>query len=558
MPEKKRKKPAKLTADKEINRLVKNVVSSVKDFTESQLEQIRRLTQIGAALSAENTIDRLLELIVEEARRLTDADGGTLYIMSDDEKRLHFAIVQNDSLKIRMGGASGEITWVPVELYNGDGSMNYSNVSSYAALSGEVVNIADVYHAEKFNFEGTRQFDAETGYRSRSMLVVPMRNHENDIIGILQLLNCIDGTNGQTIPFSVESQKLTESLASQAAIAMTNNRLIEDLQNLFESFVKTIAAAIDEKSPYTGDHGRRVVELTMMIATKINQVKRGPFKNISFTKNELNELRIAAWLHDVGKVAIPEYVMDKSTKLTTVHDRVELLKTRFEVLKRDLEIDLLKKELAKKNAGDFRSIARNYAVRAKKLEDDYKFLLSVNNGSEFVSDDQLERLTKIGRKQWTINGERQSLLSDNEMLNLSIRKGTLTDDERQVINNHAAITFKMLSQMPFPKKLKNVPKYAGSHHEFLDGGGYPRGLKAEDIPIQARILVLADIFEALTASDRPYREANTLSQAIKILGLMVKDNQLDADLFDLFIKEKIYLDYAGKELEPAQIDTIEM
>ncbi|MBN2516458.1 MAG: GAF domain-containing protein, partial [Deltaproteobacteria bacterium] len=257
MADKKKRGLVKFTDNDDINRLLRDVVSSVKDFTENQLEQIRRLTQIGAALSAERDIDRLLEMIVDEARRFTNADGGTLYIMSDDEKSLHFAIVQNHSLDVRMGGTAGEITWAPVELYNGDGSPNYSNVSSYAALSGNVVNISDVYHAEKFNFEGTRQFDSETGYRSQSMLVIPMRNHENDIIGILQLLNAKDVATDKTVSFSQESQDLIESLASQAAIALTNNSLIKDLQNLFESFVKTIATAIDEKSPYTGDHGRR-------------------------------------------------------------------------------------------------------------------------------------------------------------------------------------------------------------------------------------------------------------------------------------------------------------
>jgi len=556
MKNKKKRKYVQLTENDEINRLLSTVVSSVKDFTESQFEQIRRLTHIGAALSAESNIDRLLEMILEEARRFTNADGGTLYVMSDDEKQLHFAIIETDSLNVRMGGSSGEIIWPPVDLYSADGSPNYSNVSSYSALSGEVVNIADVYHAEEFNFEGTRQYDAETGYRSESMLVIPMRNHENDIIGILQLINARDRDNGGTIPFPIFSQELTESLASQAAIALTKNSLIIDLQNLFESFIKTIAAAIDEKSPYTGDHGRRVVELTMMIAEMINEMNHGPFENVVFNKNQMNELRIAAWLHDVGKVAIPEYVMDKSTKLTTVHDRIELLRTRIEVLKRDIENDLLKKELARRGTYDEESFKKKYANKISKLEDDYEFLASINRGAEFVTDEQLKRLSKIGRKPWMVNGTRQPFLTEDERRNLGIRKGTLTDEERVIINNHAAITGRMLSQMPFPKKLKNIPCYASSHHECLNGRGYPLGLKAEDIPIQSRILALADVFEALTASDRPYRRGNTLSQAVKILECMVRDNHLDTDLFDLFINQKIHLDYAKKELSQSQIDDV--
>jgi len=548
----------KFTDYDEINCLLNDVVSSVRDFTENQLEQIRRLTQIGVALSAERNIDRLLELIVEEARRFTNADGGTLYIMSGDEKALQFEIVQNDSLNVRMGGTAGEITWPPVQLYNEDGTLNYSNVSSYTALSGKTVNISDVYHAEKFNFEGTRKYDSETGYRSRSMLVIPMRNHENDIIGILQLLNAQDSSGGKAIPFSVESQELTESLASQAAIALSNNSLIKDLENLFESFVKTIATAIDEKSPYTGDHGRRVVDLTMLIANKINEVKNGHFKDIHFDKYEINELRIAAWLHDVGKVAIPEYVMDKSTKLKTVFDRIELLRTRFEVLKRDMNIDYLKRKQDKSEFSDAEVSHEDYNHEVKKLEEDYEFLVAINKSADFISDDNIKRVKAIASRKWMMDGGWQVLINDDEIQNLSIRRGTLTDEERDIINNHAAITFKMLSQMPFPKKLKNVPIYAGSHHECLSGEGYPQGLKGDEISLQARILALADVFEALTARDRPYRKGNTLSQALKILGFMVKDNHLDADIFDLFVKEKIYLNYAKKELSPSQIDKVEL
>ena len=554
MQRKKKRKYVQLTDNDEINRLLNTVVSSVKDFTESQFEQIRRLTQIGAALSAESNIERLLEMILEEAKRFTNADGGTLYIMSDDEKRLHFAIVETDSLNVRMGGLSGEITWPPVELYNEHGDPNYANVSSYSALSGNVVNIADVYNIDEYNFEGTRQYDAETGYRSQSMLVIPMRNHENDIIGILQLINARDRENGGTIPFSLFSQELTESLASQAAIALTKNRLIMDLQNLFESFIKTIATAIDEKSPYTGDHGRRVVALTMMIAEEINEMNHGPFESVFFNKDQMNELRIAAWLHDVGKVAIPEYVMDKSTKLTTVHDRIDLLRTRIEILKRDIENDVLRKELARRGGYNEESLINRCRHKINNLEDDYEFLASVNGGVECMTDDQVMRLTKIGRKSWMVNGKKQSLLTEDEMRNLVIRRGTLTDEERAIVNNHAAITSRMLSQMPFPKKLKNIPCYAGSHHECLNGRGYPLGLKAEDIPIQSRILALADVFEALTASDRPYRRGNTLSQAVSILECMVRDDHLDADLFDLFINRKIHLDYAKKELSQHQID----
>lgn len=557
MAEKKKKKGSMAFTDNErINDLLDNVVDYVKDFTQRQMEEIDKLTQIGLALSAEPDIDRLLEMIVDEARTFTGADGGTLYIIDDDEKELHFSIAQTDSLNVRMGGSAGKITWPPIKLCNEDGTPNYQNVSSYAVLSGEMVNIDDVYNTEKFDFEGTRGFDTSTGYHSQSMLVVPMRNHENDIIGVLQLLNAMDSNTGEVIPFSSECQRLTESLASQAAVALTNNRLIRDLQILLESFIKSIATAIDEKSPYTGNHVRRVVELTIYIAKKINEAKKGPFKDVFFDENELNELVIAAWLHDVGKIAVPEYVMDKSTKLEAIYDRISLFKTRVEVIKRDIEIENLEHGIGAAESSEAPSGEGSYEEKVKSLQEDIDFIESVNMGSEFMSDEKIERVKKIAAQRWKINGEELPLLSDEEVKNLCVRKGTLTEDERNTINSHAALTYEILAQLPFPKKLKNVPRYAASHHEFINGTGYPEGLKGDEIPLQARIMALADIFEALTAADRPYRKGNTLSGAIKILGFMVKDNLLDKDVFDLFIKEKVYFDYAEKELDPSQIDEV--
>lgn len=542
------------TNNEQINALLNRIVFDVREFTENQLEHIKRLTQIGVALSAEKNIDRLFEMIVEEARKFTHADGGTLYIMSDDEEELRFVIVQNDSLKVKMGGTSGEINWKPVKMKNPDGSPNYSNVSAYAAISGEVVNIPDVYDAEGFNFEGTRKFDATTGYRSKSMLVVPMRNHENEIIGVLQLLNAMDPLTKETIPFSGESQQMTESLASQAAVALTNNRLIHDLENLLESFITAIATAIDEKSPYTGGHVRRVAELTMAIADKINASKEPPYADMFFNEDQMREIRIAAWLHDVGKVTTPEYVVDKSTKLETICDRIELLKTRFEVLKRDREIELLKAGIASgKNPVQIDANIDNDHFN-EMLEDDLNFLITSNIGSEFMGNEKIERLKAIAKRKWVYNGEEMNFLTEDEINNLSIQRGTLTEDERNVINNHAIITYKMLSKLPFPKKLRNVSVYASSHHERPNGSGYPLGLKGEELSLQSRILCLADIFEALTAKDRPYKKGKTISEVLKIMGFMVKDGHIDRELYEFFIREKIHLDYAKRELSPQQID----
>ncbi|MCX5804755.1 MAG: GAF domain-containing protein [Proteobacteria bacterium] len=538
-----------------ISELLNKPASFIREFIEDQLEKTKKLTMIGFALSAEKNLDRLLETIVEEAKNLTNADGGTLYIMSDDKQELGFAVVQSSTLNIRMGGTSEEITWDPVLLMNTDGTPNYSNVSAYAALSGKVVNIPDVYDAEGFNFEGTRTFDKRNGYRSKSMLVVPMRNHENDIIGVLQLLNARDALTGKVVPFSIESSQMTESLASQAAVSLTNNRLIHELENLLESFIKSIAAAIDEKSPYTGGHVRRVAELTITIANKINQTTEGIYAKIYFNEDEMKELRIAAWLHDVGKITTPEYIVDKATKLETICDRMELLKTRFEVLKRDYEIAILKKGIGQGISQGMDNAVYEEHNFIEKLDEDLMFLNGANDGSKFMTDEMVRRVNEIASRQWTAtDGTLKSVLTNDEIRNLSIRNGTLADDERDVINNHSRVTYKMLSQLPFPKKLRHVPDYAAAHHERLDGSGYPLGLKGDQLPLQSRILALADVFEALTAKDRPYKKGKTLSEAINIMKFMVKDNHLDPDLLNLFVKEQIYLDYARKELASQQID----
>jgi HD-GYP domain-containing protein (c-di-GMP phosphodiesterase class II) len=528
----------------QIQSLIERVGSEIQQFTENQMIQIRRLTRIGTALSAERDIQRLLELIVEEARKFTGADGGTLYTMSDDEQELHFAIVQTETLGIRMGGTGDRITWNPVRLQNADGAPNHGNVSAHVALTGVTVNIPDVYDAEGFDFQGTRQFDARTGYRSRSMLVVPMKNHENDIIGVLQLLNARSEESGEVIPFSYECQQMTESLASQAAVALSNNRLIHELENLMESFIRSIATAIDEKSPYTGGHVRRVAELTMEIARRINDAAEGPYAAVHFSEDELKELRIAAWLHDVGKVTTPEYVVDKATKLETIFDRIDLLRLRFELC-------AAQRGLLRVTGGPQSAEGEEIV---KSLAEEHLFLTEANRGDERMTDERLNRVRAIAARTWELDGQARPLLSPEEVEKLSVRQGTLTAEERGVIQNHATVTYKMLSQLPFPKKLRRVPEYAAAHHETLNGKGYPRGIDERELSLQSRILALADIFEALTAKDRPYKKGKTLSEAMHILSMMAKDRHIDPDLFDLFTREGIHLDYARRELSPQQID----
>ena len=523
--------------------------SEMKSGSRTYHDQIKHLIQIGVALSGEKNINRLLEIIVDESRKLTSADAGTLYIMSDDETKLQFAIVQNNSLNIRMGGTGGVITWPDVNLINKDGRVNKANVSAYVAISGKTINIADVYDVLGFNFEGTKQFDKKTGYRSKSMLVSPLRNYENDIIGVLQLLNALDPTTGEVINFSPESQEIILFLAAQAAVALSNSHLIHDLESLFELFIKTIATTIDEKSPYTSGHIRRVAELTMAIADKINETQQGCFATVKFSDDQMRELRMAAWLHDLGKITTPEHIIDKKTKLQTVHDRIHEVKTRLKLIKKDYL------PATKSETKDLRAdkTTRSADAEIKALDKEYQFLMEVNKGEEFLSDENIARIKKIAQRELCVDGKIRPLLSEEEVYNLCVRRSTLNEEELNLIHNHALVTHKILAGLPFPKKLRHVADYAVAHHENVDGSGYPFGLKGDEIPLQSRIIAFADVFEALTA-DRPYRKGKTLSEALRIMELMVKDKHIDQDLFEFFIKEKIYADYAKREMMPQQVD----
>ncbi|BCM24179.1 GAF and HD-GYP domain-containing protein [Methyloradius palustris] len=531
-------------------------------MTEQQelLKRLERLNAIGIALSAERNNKRLLEMILLGAKEITNADGGTLYTVTDD-RRLKFEIMRTMTLGIVMGGTTGnDIPFPPLPLYLEDGIPNLNMVAAYTVLNDRTVNIEDAYEADGFDFSGTRKFDQSMGYRSKSFLTIPMKNHENEIIGVLQLINAIDPVTSEIVPFSAENQQLVESLASQAAVALTNHNLIEGLKNLFESFIELIADAIDEKSPYTGGHCQRVPELTMMLANAACKTQVGPLREFNLTEKEIYELRIAAWLHDCGKVTTPESVMDKPTKLSCIFDRINLVDQRFELLKKQAETEMLRKQLALLKAGaaaDFDILESELNAFKKSLDEDKEFLHNANLGGEFMTPEDQQRVINIGAYElYSAEGERIPFLNEDEIYNLNIARGTLTNEERTVINNHIDVTINMLESLPYPKDLQRVPEYAGGHHERMDGKGYPRGLKREQMSVPARIMGIADIFEALTSRDRPYKKIKTLSESLFILGKMKLDNHIDPDLFDLFIRDKIYLQYAQQFLEPDQIDEV--
>ena len=573
-------------------------------------QRYRTLIELGIALSAERQYDRLMELILKGAKSMTNADGGTLYSMNEDRKALRFEIMLNDTLKVAMGGTTGTpITFYPLKLYTEDGSPNHKNVASCCALEGSTFNIADAYEGGRFDFSGTKAFDNKTGYRSQSFLTVPLKNRTGLVIGVLQLINAQDG-DGNVIEFSAEITPLIEALASQAAVAMDNTNLIEAQKRLFQSFIKLMAGAIDAKSPYTGGHCNRVPILTEMLTRAACEQQTGPFADFSLTEDEWYELQIASDLHDCGKVTTPEFVVDKATKLETIYNRIHEIRTRFEVLKRDATIQCLERIMA---GGDAAALTAERDELLKTLDEEFAFIAECNVGGEFMAPEKIERMKKIAQRTWVrtlddrlgisndeerfrTGGEpappvvenvlfdkpwhlipheksedtevlkaegiklfpQQYRFNRGELYNLAISRGTLTAEDRYIINGHINQTILMLRSLPFPKSLSRVPEIAGGHHEKMDGTGYPKCLTRDQLSLPARVMSIADIFEALTAADRPYKKPKKLSEAIKIMSFMVKDQHIDPDLFELFLTSGVWKEYSEKYLTPEQVDDVDI
>jgi len=537
-----------------LEELLENAAPEIRQCISTLTEQVQKLSEIGVALSAERELPKLLERIVEEARNLTHADGGSIYLLDEDKTELHIEIAQTASLGIHMGGTGEEVDFPSVPLFTGEGLPNYNNTSAYCALTGEVIHIPDVYETDgEFDFTGPKQFDRTHDYRTKSQLSVPLRNHEEEIIGVLQLINARDAEAGEVVPFSGEGQALASSLASQAAVAITNTQLIRDLRGMFDALIRVIAEAIDEKSPYTGGHIERVAELTMQIARAVNE-DEDELPGNRFSTDQMEELRLASWLHDIGKITTPEWVVEKSTKLETLYDRMEAVELRYEILKRDREIARLRERLAADQSMEAQTVEDSGNGEFRKLEQEREWLRQVNAGNVRLTRKDKDRVTEIGSRRLSLRGEHRSLLEDDEQRNLMIEKGTLNAEEREIIRNHVVVTRKMLEQLPYPGGLGNIPRYAGAHHERMDGSGYPDELAGEEIPLQARIMAMADVFEALTAEDRPYKEPMTLSEAVRVLKSMVDDGQMDARLFRVFVRSGVITEYAARHIQQEQID----
>ncbi|WP_426339078.1 GAF and HD-GYP domain-containing protein [Pseudoduganella sp. S-14] len=525
----------------------------MEDLTPTQIAaRLEQLTELSVALGDGQDTGVLLERILLAAKHLTHADGGTLYRPDASRSKLLFHITVNDTLGLHLGGSSGAaIDIAPVPLVDAHGAPKLDSVAAYAANQGCAVNIDDVYRASEFNFSGMRQFDQRFAYRTRSILTVPMRNHEGQLLGVLQLVNArnADGV------FSATDQRFIEALAAQAAVALTKQQLVAQLEQLLEALVNLINIGIDEKSPYTGRHCQLVPVLTMMLADAAHAADSGPLAGFHLSEGERKQLWLAGLLHDCGKITTPVHVVDKATKLQTIYDRIGLLDTRFEVLLRDAELRTLRAELA---GGERSALQAALAAEQAGLRAERDFLRHANIGGEGMAPEEQQRVREIARRRWRgPDGQEHALLSEDEVENLTIRFGTLTEAERKVINNHIVVTVRMLESLPWPHHLQQVPEYAGGHHERMDGKGYPRGLLREQMSVPARVMAIADIFEALTARDRPYKKGKMLSESLEILGKFSLNGHIDPDLFDIFIRRKVYLEFARQYMDPRQVDAVD-
>jgi len=510
----------------------------------TSLDELEHFVELGLGLAREQNKSVLLERILQSAMQLANADGGTIYEVTD-EQSLRFSTLINHSLKLHQGGSSGVMSaFQDIPLFI-DGVANRQAVVSICALEQRTVHIEDIYQSPLINQQKAKEFDAKMAYRTQSLLTVPLLDHQAQVTGVLQLVNSLSET-GHIHGFSQAAQRYVQSLASIAAMVMTNRQLINDLQQLFEAVTKLIAKAIDEKSPYTGGHCKRVPAITMLLAEACANMAEGPLADFQMEAADVYELSVAAWMHDCGKIATPEYIMDKATKLHGLFDNIELVSARFEIVRRDIQYDQTLSEDARQAA-------------LSQLEVDLHFLRHTNFGGEYMSWELQKRVREIAvNYQFDMNAARHSVLTEQEVTNLCVERGTLNAAERTIVNRHIDITIEMLESLPFPKHLKNVPEFAGGHHEKMDGTGYPRKLKREQMSVQARIMAIADIFEALTANDRPYKKAKTLSESLRIMAVMARDQHIDADLFRVFVEQGVYLQFAEQFLAAEQIDEVDV
>ena len=571
---------------------------------------LQRFFDISRALSAEKDQRRLLEMILREAAKVSNADGGAILMESEDETTLELAILENNRTGAHYGGTSGtEPPFAPVPIHSEPDAWGRSPIDTETARLGTTIAIDKVADEEGFDLGVIHERFDRNGYETESLLSMPLTDQKGELVGLLQLINA-RSTDGSIRGFDPEVVPYIEALSSDAAVALDLRRLLKAQKDLLESFIHVVAGAIDAKSAYTHGHCQRVPEIARMLADAAHTSTEGRFADFHLSDDEWFELHIASWLHDCGKVTTPEYVVDKATRLETIYNRIHEIRTRFEVLWRDAWIEYYKAFAS--TPEDHERLWNRLETRLDQIRSEFEFVAQCNSGETFMDEERMIRLREIGAQEWKRHLDDLLGLSDDELQrkqrrpapqlpvlepllankpehiierpgspfgdnrhgfkmavpehlydlgelhNLSIARGTLTDEERFKINEHIVQTIHMLGRLPFPKELRRVPEWAGNHHEKLDGTGYPRRLSAEDLSMPERIMAIADVFEALTAADRPYKSPKTLGESLQIMTFFRDDGHICPELFDLFLTSGVYLDYAKQHLQPEQIDDVDV
>jgi HD-GYP domain-containing protein (c-di-GMP phosphodiesterase class II) len=511
---------------------------------EKAYEDIFDLNAIGAALSAERDTAKLLNLILQKSREITTSDAGALYLVEENDKGdkvLRFTLTQNDSLEVPFNSFT-----IPIDK---------SRISSYVALTGETLHIEDAYRLPPgVPYGFSRDFDQRIGYRTKSVLAVPMKNHKGEIVGVLQLINHkpdwnlkVTRENAEEFlrPYPERSIHLVTSLASQAAVALENNRLIEDIQNLFEGFVKASVIAIEARDPTTSGHSFRVRDLTVALAEAVDRLDTGPYAGVHFTREQIREIRYASVLHDFGKVGVREHVLVKANKLYP--QQLEVVQQRFDYVRKAIQEENSRRRLQyvlEKGREEYQerlgAFDAELAERLKEMDEFMAFVLECNKPT-VLPEGNFAKLQDVAARQFLAwDGSERALLTPDETRLLQIPKGSLDESERREIESHVVHTFNFLVQIPWTKEMRGIPEIARAHHEKLNGSGYPFKLKAEEIPVQSRMMTISDIYDALSASDRPYKRALPPEKALSIIGSEVKSELLDEALYQVFLEGKIW------------------
>ena len=476
-------------------------------------EQMQRFLEICIALTAEHDREALLSGILDTAMDISDCDAGTLYLLEDDV--LHFCRMVTRSFGIRQGGHADPITLPPVPL-------NPAYVCSWAVIHNESINVKNVRTDSTFDFSGSLRYDEMTGYNTQTMLVVPLANDKDVLIGAMQLINALD-ENGNTVPFDPSVETLVHAIASQAAISITNMQYSEQIIGLLDSLVGALSKAIDERTPYNANHTRNMVSYGASFLDWLDREQ----SELRFDAIKRRTFLMSVWLHDVGKMVVPLEVMNKESRLG---DGLERVQSRFAAMKLLTKIELLEGKISEQEA----------ETRTEEIESGIAFIEKIDRAG-FLPDGDLERVEQLASLTYTDeNGEEKPWITGDEKVCLSVRKGTLTAQEREIMESHASVTAKILAEVDFPREYDEVPVWAAAHHELLNGKGYPHHLKAEEIPFEVRLLTILDVFEALTAKDRPYKPGMPAEKAIAILKSMVEEGSIDGEILAMFEKSKAW------------------